>query len=69
MRYLIAAFLRLRYAIKPEVRTGLDALGLFFAVTLFFALIQSASDGITKRNPIFDDQRWWIPAYHALGFK
>jgi len=34
--------LRLRSWIKPEIRNGLDGLGLFFAVTLFFCLIESA---------------------------
>jgi hypothetical protein len=34
--------LRFRSWIKPEVRDGLDGLGLFFAITLFFCLIDSA---------------------------
>jgi hypothetical protein len=34
--------LRFRSWIKPEIRHGLDGLGLFFAVTLFFCLIESA---------------------------
>jgi hypothetical protein len=35
-------FLRLRSWIKPEIRQGLGGLGLFFAITLFFCLIESA---------------------------
>ena len=50
MRYL----LRLRGRIRPEVRNGLDGLALFFAITLFICLVQSAYDGIVKRNHNFD---------------
>src|SRR5215216_887496 len=46
MRYL----LRLRAWIKPEVRDGLDGLGVLLAITLFFCLLQSSHDGIMKRN-------------------
>jgi len=58
---------RLRARIKPEVREWLDGFGLFFAVTLFFCLIQSAHDGIVKRNRQFDSQRWWYPIYTVLA--
>ena len=54
---------RLRAWIKPEVREGLDGFGLFFAITLFFCLIQAAYDGVVHRNRDFDSQRWWYPIY------
>ena len=62
MRYL----LRLRAWIKPEVRDGLDGLGVLLAITLFFCLLQSAHDGIVKRNRDFDSQRWWYPIYRIV---
>lgn len=62
MRYL----LRLRACIKPEVREGLDELGVLFAVTLFFCLIQAAYDGVVYRNRNFDSQRWWFPFYRMV---
>ena len=62
MRYL----LRLRAWIKPEVREGLDGLGVLLAVTLFFCLIQAAHDGIAHRNRDFDNQRWWYPIYRII---
>jgi hypothetical protein len=62
MRYL----LRLRAGIKSEVRDGLDGFGVLFAVTLFFCLLQSAHDGIVKRNRDFDTQRWWYPIYRII---
>lgn len=34
-----------------------------FAITLFFCLVQSAHDGLVKRNRAFDPQRWWYPIY------
>jgi SAM-dependent methyltransferase len=40
--------------------------GTFFAITLFFCLVQSAHDGIVKRNRNFDSQRWWYPIYKIL---
>jgi hypothetical protein len=62
MRYL----LRLRGWIKPEVRDWLDGVGVFFAITLFFCLAQSAHDGIANRNRDFDHQRWWLPIYRIV---
>jgi hypothetical protein len=41
--------------------------GVFFAVTLFFCLIQSAHDGIVNRNRDFDSQRWWYPIYRMVS--
>jgi hypothetical protein len=58
---------RVRASIKPEIRGWLDGFGLFFAITLFFCLIQAAHDGITKRQRAFDDQRWWYPFYRTFG--
>ena len=66
MRYIISAFLRLRHSIRPDVRGWLDGFGMIVAVTLFFCLLQSAHDGIAKRNPAFDSERWWFPIYRAL---
>lgn len=63
MRYLI----RLRAWMRPEVRRWLDGFGAFFAVTLFFCLLQSAHDGIAKRNRDFDSQRWWYPIYRLVN--
>jgi hypothetical protein len=60
---LMRHILRLRSWIKPEIRDGLDGLGVVFAITLFFCLIQSAHDGIVNRNHDFDSQRWWYPIY------
>jgi hypothetical protein len=51
---------------KPDVRDWLDGFGAFFAVTLFFCLIQSAHDGIVNRNRAFDSQRWWYPVYRII---
>jgi hypothetical protein len=51
---------------KPKVRTWLDGFGLFFAITLFFCLLQSADDGIVNRNRQFDPQRWWYPIYQLI---
>jgi hypothetical protein len=62
MRYL----LRLRAWMKPEIRDGLDGLGVVFAVTLFFCLLQAAYDGVVNRNRDFDSQRWWFPIYQAI---
>jgi hypothetical protein len=59
----MSSLLRLRAWLNPEVRDGLDGLALLFAITLFFCLIQSAYDGIVKRNRDFDSQRWWYPIY------
>ena len=56
-------FLRIRYSIRPDIRTWLDGFGLFFAITLFFCLIASAHNGIVNRNKQFDSQRWWYPIY------
>jgi hypothetical protein len=57
---------RLRVKIRPEIRTALDGFGLVFAITLFFCLIQSAHDGIAKRNHAFDKDRWWYPIYRLV---
>jgi hypothetical protein len=62
MRYL----LRLRRWVKPEVRNWLDGFGVFFAITLFFCLIQSAHDGLTNRTREFDKYRWWYPVYRLI---
>jgi hypothetical protein len=40
---------------------------VFFAVTLFFCLIQAAHDGSVNRNRDFDPQRWWYPVYRMLS--
>lgn len=48
------------------VRDNFRGFALFLAVTLFFCLAQSAYDGIAKRNPAFDPQRWWFPVYKIL---
>jgi len=37
--------------------------GAFFAITLFFCLVQSAHDGLIRRNRGFNSQRWWYPIY------
>jgi hypothetical protein len=58
---------RLRARIRPDIRKGLDGLVLFIAITLFFCLVQSAHDGIVKRNRAFDDQRWWYPIYRFIA--
>ena len=62
MRYL----LRLRAWVKPEIRNWLDGFGLFFAITLFFCLIQAAHNGVVHRNRDFDSQRWWYPIYRTF---
>ena len=62
MRYL----LRLRRWVKPEVRNWLDGFGVFFAITLFFCLIQSAHDGLVNRNRVLDQDRWWYPVYRLV---
>jgi hypothetical protein len=49
--------------LKLEVRYWLDGLGMFFAVTFYFCLLQS---GITKRNRDFDSQRWRYPIYRLV---
>jgi hypothetical protein len=54
MNYLKAASL-------DNQATALDGFGLVFAITLFFCLIQSAHDGIAKRNRAHDKDRWWYP--------
>ena len=41
-------------------------LWVFFAITLFFCLIQSAHDGLTNRNREFDKYRWWYPVYRLI---
>ena len=58
---------RLRAWVKPEVRDWLDGFAVFFAITLFFCLVQAAHDGIVNRNRSFDSQRWWYPVYKMLS--
>ena len=67
MSALMNTLRRIRSKVKPEVRQWLDGFGLFFAITLFFCLIQAAHDGITKRQRAFDDQRWWYPIHQFLS--
>ena len=62
MRYV----LRILETVRPEVRNSLRGFGVLFAITLSFCLIQSAHDGIMKRNRDFDSQRWWYPIYKIL---
>lgn len=57
---------RIRTWVRPDIRRATDGVGLFFAITLFFCLIQSAHDGIVKRNRDFDQYRWWYPIYRAV---
>jgi hypothetical protein len=64
---LFSAIRSIRRRIKPEIRDGLDGFGLFFAITLFFCLVQATHDGIINRQRAFDDQRWWYPIYRSLG--
>ena len=66
MRHVVSAFLRARYLIRPDIRQWLDGFGLLFAITLFFCLVQSAHDGIAKRNRDLDQSRWWYPVYKTL---
>ena len=56
----------IRASIRSDIRHALDGLALFFAITLFFCLIQSAYDGIAKRNRDFDKYRWWYPIYRLV---
>lgn len=49
--------------IRPEMRKNLGGIALFLAITMLFCLIQSAIDGVVKRNPDFDKYRWWYPIY------
>jgi hypothetical protein len=51
----------LRAMVRPDIRQALDGFALFFAITLFFCLLQAAHDGITKRQRAFDNDRWWVP--------
>jgi hypothetical protein len=62
MRYV----LRIIGTVRPDVRSWIRGFGALFAITLFFCLIQSAHDGIMKRNRDFDSQRWWYPIYKIL---
>jgi hypothetical protein len=57
---------RLRTRIRPDIRQALDGVAFYFVITLFVCLIQSAHDGIVKRNPAFDQQRWWFPIYKGV---
>jgi hypothetical protein len=66
MRRIASTFLRIRYWIRPDVRDVIDGFGMVFAITLFFALIQAAHDGVAKRNREFDAQRWWYPIYQTF---
>ena len=63
MRALLIRLSRCRTRMKPETRNGLDGFAVLFAITLFFCLVQSAHDGLAKRNRSFDPQRWWYPIY------
>lgn len=56
-----------RSKMKPEARLAIDGFCLFFGMTLFFCLAQSAYDGIAKRNTAFDQGRWWYPIYRAFN--
>jgi hypothetical protein len=58
---------RLRAWIHPEVRDLLDGMGVVFAATMFFCLLQASHDGIVNRNRDFDSQRWWYPAYRMFA--
>jgi hypothetical protein len=62
MRYV----LRILGTVRLDVRSWIRGFGTLFAITLFFCLIQSAHDGIMKRNRNFDSQRWWYPIYKIL---
>src|SRR5215470_6551881 len=53
---------------KSELRQAGEGFALFFGITLFFCLMQSAHDGIAKRNPAFDKNRWWYPIAVELGW-
>jgi hypothetical protein len=66
MRFVVKAFLRIRYSMRPDIRQWLDGFGVLFALTLFFCLVQAAHDGIASRNRDFDQTRWWYPVYKAL---
>lgn len=59
MRYFINAFLRLRYSMKPGLRDGIDAMGIFFAITLVFLLTASFLDWKHTRHREFDGSAWW----------
>ena len=49
---------RIRAWLSPDIRLAIDGIGQFFAVTLFFWLIQSAIGGIRNHNPNVDRYRW-----------
>jgi hypothetical protein len=57
---------RLRARQSPDIRQALDGIGVVFAVTLFFCLINAAYDGIVNRNPCIDQHRWWYPIYQQF---
>jgi hypothetical protein len=58
-RKLMRSFLQILGSITP-------GFGAFLAITLFFCFVQSAHDGLIKRNRDFDSQRWWYPIYKIL---
>jgi hypothetical protein len=58
---------RLRAKIRPDIRQAIDAFGLFFAITLFFCLLNAAIDGVSSRTRAFDKDRWWHPIYRMIN--
>ena len=57
---------RLRAKVRPDIRQALDGFGLFFAITLFFCLLNSAIDATVNRQRAFDKDRWWYPLYRLV---
>ncbi|NOJ40891.1 hypothetical protein [Bradyrhizobium australiense] len=57
---------QLRAKVRPDIRQAIDGFAVFFAMTLFFCLLNSAYDGIVNRNRQFDPQRWWYPIYQLI---
>jgi hypothetical protein len=60
-------FWRLRYWIRPDVRQALDGFGVFFAITLFFCLLEGNHGSFIHHVTEQDQFRWWWPLYRALG--
>jgi len=53
--------MRLWSRLPKKLREGLSGFALVFALTMFVLGVQSAYEGIVKRNRDFDKYRWWYP--------